>query len=219
MPFSRKKSCITCQAAKARCSRNSPCTRCTSKQIHCSYDFGLIHGHASSKRNELPQLAPKSHQRKRAEPISSTVGPYVGPTASMLPELDPFTAFMNSNTNSASKIAQLQSQPPFTSIFSPVEPTESFLTQNMLAGQLLSYPGKLLTQQLPPFIYPECCKGTEDYECMCGGTNGHHCLPTPLANCRAIVAMVETTTISNYDFIWTTICNEADRLRKEACMY
>jgi hypothetical protein len=78
---------------------------------------------------------------------------------------------------------------------------ESNLTYKVLLGQLLSYPQMMLTSRLPPFIYPECNKGDDE----CRGERGHHCLPSALATCRTIVAMFETMTVANYDFIWKTI--------------
>lgn len=90
----------------------------------------------------------------------------------------------------------------------------SHLAYRVLIGQLLSYPRMMLTSRLPPFIYPEC----NHEDSTCHGERGHHCLPPALANCRTIVAMFETMTASNYDFIWRTIRSEAERLRSEVSL-
>jgi len=88
-------------------------------------------------------------------------------------------------------------------------PIESDLSYRVIIGQLQSYPQMMLTSQLPPFIYPECERGNDS----CSNQKGHQCLPTALSNCRTIVAMLETVTMSNYDFVRRTVCTEAERLR------
>ncbi|UNI24768.1 hypothetical protein JDV02_010492 [Purpureocillium takamizusanense] len=87
----------------------------------------------------------------------------------------------------------------------------SSLTSKVLISQLLSYPGMMLGNQLPPFIFPSCTLGES-----CTGARGHQCLPTSLAICRAIVSMFDTMTPSNQEFIWSTVCREAERLRRES---
>lgn len=91
-------------------------------------------------------------------------------------------------------------------------PIESDLTYKIIIGQLKSYPQRMLDGSLPPFIFPEC----KNDKYLCVGSKGHHCLPAALARCRAVVAMFETMTVSNSDFLWETVCNEADRLRLQA---
>lgn len=40
MPVSRKRSCVPCRAAKARCSLTTPCTRCRPRNAACRYEQG-----------------------------------------------------------------------------------------------------------------------------------------------------------------------------------
>lgn len=88
----------------------------------------------------------------------------------------------------------------------------SSLTSKVLGSQLLSYPGMMLGNYLPPFIFPSCVPGEP-----CTGARGHQCLPTALANCRAVVSMFETMTPSNHEFICKTVYREAERLQREVC--
>jgi hypothetical protein len=55
MPVSRKKSCAPCRASKARCSLALPCSRCTERNLRCTYD-----GVLASRRQRLPPAVSSS---------------------------------------------------------------------------------------------------------------------------------------------------------------
>lgn len=65
MPYSRKKSCEQCRAAKTRCSLALPnCTRCMNRGIACVYKdvtFPSIHRNDTFNRSVLSPVTPASH--------------------------------------------------------------------------------------------------------------------------------------------------------------
>lgn len=94
--------------------------------------------------------------------------------------------------------------------------TETFLTTQILLGQLSSYP-KMLSRgaKLPPFIYPQCVLNDQlPHDCI--AANGmHQCLPEPLANCASLVQMFYHRNSGNARFVWNAIYAEQRRLAKE----
>ncbi|KAF4629045.1 hypothetical protein G7Y89_g9106 [Cudoniella acicularis] len=61
MPISRKKSCVQCRGAKARCNLDKPCSRCSERDLRCTYA-----GNPPVSTNEMPTIA------QQAELVQST---------------------------------------------------------------------------------------------------------------------------------------------------
>jgi hypothetical protein len=253
MPLSRQKSCFACQKARARCSRTSPCHRCTLRHLECAYQCDLSTRPASANlgssfksRPVLPACDDSSNvHAHHAQCVTATTSNHctlldnistdtstvgnagsvpdvaaIGPTLDVVNEIpsqipflqwswlkDPIPSGANFALQPSHKISSSDALLASHMKSNP----QSNLTYKVLIGQLLSYPQMMLTAQLPPFIHPDCSKNAAD---SCG-RHGHHCLPPALANCRTIVAMFETMTVSNYDFIWRIIRSEAERLISE----
>lgn len=61
MPISRKKSCVQCRQAKARCNLASPCSRCSERSIRCNYND------ASRPPHEVPIIFPQGTDLPQSE--------------------------------------------------------------------------------------------------------------------------------------------------------
>ncbi|KAH8680853.1 hypothetical protein BX600DRAFT_4824 [Xylariales sp. PMI_506] len=96
--------------------------------------------------------------------------------------------------------------------------THSFLVMQILLGQIAAYPGMMIQEILPPFIYPMCMMNGRLMEtCLRDGM--HQCLPEPLAICASMVQMFQQRTAQSRSFVWKTIVKEHKRLADEHRMY
>jgi hypothetical protein len=95
--------------------------------------------------------------------------------------------------------------------------TQSFLTTQVLWGQLKAYPKKMIQGQLPPFIYPSCVlDDVLPRNCAVNGV--HRCLSGPLAVCASLVSMFYSRTPTSSSFVWKTIYTEVKRLKSEVIL-
>lgn len=104
----------------------------------------------------------------------------------------------------------------YDNVLSPRKPatTQSFLTTQVLWGQLRTYPEMMIQGQLPPFIYPSCVLN-DVLPTKCAVNGVHQCLPNSLAICAGLVSMFHRRTPTSGAFIWKSIYSEMKRLKNE----
>ncbi|ETS73287.1 hypothetical protein PFICI_14892 [Pestalotiopsis fici W106-1] len=89
--------------------------------------------------------------------------------------------------------------------------SSSFLTTQVLLSQVREYPSMLLSERLPPFIYPDCVlNGQRTDACIENGM--HVCLPKPLAICATVVQLSSSRNRQNSSFVTKIILEEQGRL-------
>lgn len=243
MPISRKKSCIPCRKAKARCNLASTCSHCSDRGLQCTYADAPIDQPSIStpwvnETGDFNLLDPGLEM----EGISG-VDLASNPTGIMVEDLGwPSPSWSEPNLclspSGGGVLGEIQSPPRSTPLSSDHQSADDqgvviygkvyhslLITRNTTTGQSLiknriiwsqlkSYPSLLLEGRLPPFIYPACVLKDELPE-NCVVNRIHQCLPEPLAVCASLVGMFEVRTPASASFVWKSIYAEFDRLRKE----
>ncbi|KAF7540272.1 hypothetical protein G7054_g1457 [Neopestalotiopsis clavispora] len=77
MPISRRKSCLECRAAKARCSRDPTCFRCVERGLTCNYGPTLP--------RSTPYSRPADYTSRIGHMVSENVDQVTGPLADPAP--------------------------------------------------------------------------------------------------------------------------------------
>lgn len=141
---------------------------------------------------------------------------------SFMPALSPDSLFGTGNWLASPKVntIPLATLPAADMSFSSLSPNQtsvssrsdlqSYMTRKVLIGQLLAYPQRMLTINLPPFIFPSCLSTGE-----CARLQTHICLPTKLAVCRVIVTMCVASIDATGGFIMSTILDEVTKICQE----
>lgn len=309
MPISRRKSCLECRAAKARCSRDPTCFRCVERGLTCNYgptlprstpysrpaDYTSRIGHMVSENVDqvtgpLADPAPADNERRPPSGSDSIDSYDMDPAPDqerwprgvwlsdnqfiagidstwsedlipVLPTEDTFRRFtaqpvepMNEGQSDSrfgrfrdgdlfnhqqpgpfARIANTQlaessfgrnhvfsilgnncrmvSGTQFDIIAKPKRAItgSSFLTTQVLLSQVREYPGMLLSDRLPPFIYPNCVLNGKRIE-ACVEDGMHICLSKPLTVCATVVQLSSSRNRQNSSYVTNLILKEQTRL-------
>ena len=87
----------------------------------------------------------------------------------------------------------------------------SFLTTQVLLSQVREYPSMLLSDRLPPFIYPNCVLNGKRIE-ACVEDGMHICLSKPLTVCASVVQLSSSRNRQNSSYVTNLILKEQTRL-------
>lgn len=237
-PVPRKKSCLHCRTAKARCDLSVPsCSRCTDRQLRCHYDAKVANASPYPRRTPVyvgsdtalpspPELAPASSVDDITLPQHDDLdwlNADYGFDVDKILGLPSGTINTMSTTDAdASSTTSLESRNTMAD-YSLVLPgghasTETDLTVSIVLGQIKRYPRMILEDsRLPPFIHSRCATGRrEDIE---PASELRRHLLEPLAICADIVRLFYSKTQASNAFFWRTLRAEQRRLLDDYSKY
>lgn len=212
----RPRPCQTCKVAKAKCTFDSPCSRCNAKGLDCVSEGHVVPQRLSSTTHDelmdvLPAFEPPTmpstelvassdndaDRAAQMDEFQSITPVDIDDSLSTWPDLD-LSLFSNELVRKTPPSGWLESDHESKYLTrlrrsTPVAQQSALL----LFEALCAIPEQMMRKEtFPPFIYPY----------------WNHSVPEPISVCVQIARMFSKRTAETKLFIWRTILNEQRRI-------
>jgi hypothetical protein len=228
-PKPRVKSCTHCRLAKARCTQETPCSRCSQRHLDCFY---IQHHRAETARPVSLRAIRSAAARPRAAPQPSEPTPEKaneldslhrqavdefldGTSPGGLPNRTPDEDDLNHGffvleSEAAQQEFGIGQSNQSQSLMPRVRmAAEDSFTARMLIRKIAEYPRMMAAgQDLPPIIHPPCARQSKP----CSAAQQHTCLPDILAVCASNLAACYSPAHEGDQSAWPHIYGHVSRL-------